>query len=132
MSPQWDLTPETVAEAVAEYLAASDRENWVPTVREFAERAGIKRPTLYARFPDAAAAISAHKRTSGERSDRRQQVIARLREALTAAHRSEAELREQNRVFANRIRDLTLENTRLRDDLEHHQGIARFPRRTDR
>lgn len=131
MSPQADLTPDGVAGAVAEYLATTDRDNSTPTVREFAERIGVKRPTLYARFPDAIAAIAAHKQASVNRSDRRQQLIARLRGDLTAAHRSEANLREQNRVFANRIRELTLENEKLRDALKSQRGVANLPRRTE-
>lgn len=114
-----------VIEAVlAEYLDTADRQGRTPTVAGLAAKSGLKRPTFYARYPDAVAAIAEHKqRLARHHPDRQQERVTRLTEQVAVARRAELEVGRQNKLLANQVRRLTIENARLVEELQRAAGV---------
>lgn len=116
---------EDVETAFRSYISAADVAGRDVTIAEFASHIGLKRPTLYSRFPGIVAAISDRKHVrAGTHKDKRQERIEQLEVEKTEARRAESEARRQVRVLANQVRSLTLENAELTKRLESIAGVT--------
>jgi hypothetical protein len=86
----------------------------------------MKRPTFYARFPEVVAevveiAAQAGHKTSGRPRDER----AREQEAqMRILRRERDDLRRHLDLYAEHIRRLTIENSKLREELERNSSVT--------
>lgn len=96
------------------------------TVGEVAKELGLKRPTLYSRFPEAISALARLRESDGADGRFGRPRDERIREAedrLRTVRRERDELRSELGVYAERIRHLTTENAKLRKTLEAYAGV---------
>ena len=124
-------TDEEVLAALPRFTAESTARGETVTVAAFAEYVGLKRPTLYARFPDVISSIQDQKAAQANLGpDRRAIQIAELKRQRADARRAQKEAERLVRVLSNQIRLLALENAALKNQLETIAGVAPFkPRR---
>lgn len=125
MTVSKQLSLDEVSKALDDYIAAAEEGRRSITIAEFASQIGLKRPTLYARFPEIATKIAERKtRIARQHPDRQTKRIAELTQEKTEARRAEAEALRQVRVLANKVRHLTLENAELTRRLEAAAGLV--------
>jgi AcrR family transcriptional regulator len=121
------LSLEEVSKALDDYFAVAEEGGRSVTIAEFASQIGLKRPTLYARFPEIATKIAERKtRIARQYPDVQTKRIAELTLERTEARRAEAEALRQVRVLANKVRHLTLENAELMRRLEATAGLLQL------
>lgn len=120
------ILPDEVAlrSAIADMTTADDQP---PTVVALARRLGLSNSTFWRHFPELAQEVADARRTAQGRAPApavaddqgAERVIARLRT-------ENAHLASNLEAAVARIRDLTLENRALRDELENVTGVSKL------
>ena len=125
MGSAMSINEGDVHAALRTYLKHVQDVGRLPSVAEFAEQVlGIKRPTLYSRFPDVTREISKQRSDQTATGRPRDSALKDLRETLAVVRRSETLLRAENHRYACEIRRLTLDNEGLRRAIEQSEGVS--------
>jgi DNA-binding transcriptional ArsR family regulator len=110
-----------VRAAIAHLLRQAAANNAPPTATALAARLGISRPALYRHYrpmvDELLTAASGHEEPRRRRIRDRDGEIAKLR-------REKEDLRRHVELYEEIIRQLTVENDRLKQQLENQAGIA--------
>jgi AcrR family transcriptional regulator len=116
-------TEAQVRTAATELLNAAAAGSGRPTATALAAHLGISRPQLYRHYQplvdellDAAAASTRHAR--------RGRIVCNHEEELARLRRANGELHHHVQVYEEIIRQLTVDNTRLRSQLDQHAGVV--------
>jgi AcrR family transcriptional regulator len=124
-------TNDEVLRAKTDLLAQAHASGARPTVVALARRLGLSNPTFWRHFPDIAREVADHARnasahdTSPETRSPIQQLQQRVAH-LTAANQT---LTEHLELAVANIQRLTLDNHRLRLELEAAANITHLPAR---
>ena len=114
-------TDGKVRAAIADLVTQAAAGNGRPTATALATRLGISRPALYRHFrpmvDELLTAASAHEETRRRRIRDRDGEIAKLR-------REKAELRRHVECYEEVIRQLTVENKKLKQEIEERAGVT--------
>ena len=114
--------------AMAHLLERATNDGTRPSAVALAAQLGISRPALYRHYrplvDELISAASSHEETQRRRIRDRDGEIAKLR-------REKVELRRHVGLYEEIIRQLTIENDRLKRQLENQAGVTRIdsPRR---
>jgi AcrR family transcriptional regulator len=120
-----ELPTDTQVRAVmAQLLADAAVGTASPTATALAARVGISRPALYRHYRPLvdellAGAAEQPRPTRPHRSPGRD-----LEAELARVRRANADLRRHVALYEEVIRQLTIDNTRLRGELEQHAGVT--------
>jgi len=125
------LRLDFLSAAVVSYLAESATNSVQPSIAGFARSVGVKRPTLYAAYPEVVAAIRAGSDAAAASKTRgpRDVQVQELKKTLSIKNRELREMNERLGVYAEQIRRLALENAQLRAALESATSVLRLPAR---
>ncbi len=120
-------TEAQVRTAATELINAAAAGGGRPTATALAAHLGISRPQLYRHYRplvnellDAAAAQTA----ASTRHARRGGTACNHEEELARLRRANGELHRHVQVYEEVIRQLTVDNTRLRSQLDQHAGVV--------
>ncbi len=129
-----DLSIETARTALQELTEESRKAGLTPTASALAKRLGLKRPTLYAKFPELIVELNAERASNGAqlKGRPRDAVIGDLRNTITLATRTRKDMEHQLATYAEQIRRLTIENIELRQELEASQNVTSIVGRSRR
>jgi AcrR family transcriptional regulator len=119
-------TQAQVRAATAELLKAT-ADGGRPTATALAAHLGISRPALYRHYRplvDELLQAAAEQAATGQRSLRSAGGACDHEEALARLRRSNEELRRHVQLYEEIIRQLTVDNTRLRSQLEQRASVG--------
>lgn len=126
MTRRIPLPTEAEVRAVIEELQRKT-EDGIVTAKQLAHQLGLTNPTFWRHFPDLAQEVADMRRTARRttppqthptlKDDAREQVL----------RKENSILRAQIDIAAAHIQRLTLENQRLRSQLETQNHVIRFP-----
>jgi hypothetical protein len=127
-----ELTLESARAGLVELVAESRASGLAPTASALATKLGLKRPTLYSRFPEVISELRLERGRLGmtTKGRPRDEVVGELRRAATAANRSRRDLEAQLATYAEQVRRLTIDNVELRRELELARGVTSIVDRT--
>ncbi|MFI0984819.1 hypothetical protein [Streptomyces exfoliatus] len=116
-------TEEQVRTAMAAELADSETAGRRATVTNIERRLGVTHATFYRNFPDliqwfqGQLAIRRDEAATEKDTTKREDDLARLR-------RENTDLRKQAKIYAEAIRQLTLDKAALEDKLQSLEGVT--------
>ncbi|MFE6155518.1 hypothetical protein [Streptomyces sp. NPDC057889] len=121
-------TDEQVREAMVAALAESEITGRRATVTAVERQLGVTHATFYRNFPDL---IEWFK---GQLASRHDQAVAdkdttKREDDLARLRRENTDLRKQVKIYAEAIRQLTLDKSSLEDKLQNFEGITSLAER---
>lgn len=132
MTPNALPAAQAVRAAAEKLLAAHRGGGSYPTVSGLARQFGVNRTTFYRHYPDIVTAmLDAAAKSNAERPRRRraQPDDDETEQALQRLRRENTDLRKHVEVYEAHIRMLTMENQRLREQIETTTGVTRLSER---
>ena len=121
-------TEEQVRSAMTAELAESEANGRRTTVTNVEKQLGVTHATFYRNYPDliewfkAQLAARRQERVTEKDTTKREDDLARLR-------RENTDLRKQVRIYAEAIRQLTLDKAVLEDKLQSLEGVSSLDER---
>ena len=125
-------TAQAVGVAAEELLAAHRGGGPYPTVSSLARQFGVNRTTFYRHYPEIVTAMldAAEKHNAAQPRRRRAQPDDdKTKQALQRLRRENTDLRKHVEIYEEHIRMLTMENQRLREQIETTTGVTRLSER---
>jgi AcrR family transcriptional regulator len=118
-------TDVQVRAAIAQLLADSAAGTATATATALAGRVGVSRPALYRHYRPLVDELLAGAAQQPRRA-KRPRPGRDLEADLARVRRANEDLRRHVALYEEVIRQLTVDNTRLRQELEQHAGITRL------
>ena len=120
---------EAVQEAMQAVLDAAAANGRHPTLSAVQRRFNVPHPTFYRNYPDLIDWFreqAAERRAAAEQNDdaARRARLAKREDDLDRLRRENTDLRKTVKIYAESIRQLTVDNEALRTALEQHGGVA--------
>jgi len=126
-------TPAAVHEAMTAVITEADTAGRRPSVLAVARRLGLTNTTFRRNYPDASAEIGALRHTRPEPTHSNDDSVSALRHRIAELRQDNLTLTTHLELAIANIQRLTLDNHRLRQELEALGGVAKLDeRRTGR
>jgi hypothetical protein len=117
----------TIDQVHTAITAVAERTGRRPSAVAGAKHLGLTNTTFWRHFPDQAAAIAEQRRRQ-HTTNTAPTAYEKLRAEISAVRRGNQELTDQLATAIAQIQRLSVQNHRLRQELEAAAGVTRLPR----